>query len=286
MAVLKHILVRIFFRLFAALFSVLPRGCAARLGGRLGDLTRIMLPKQANRAREHLQKAFPEWSREKTDLCLKQNFRHYGITLSELFRLEKLMPRVEIDGMEHLEGGAVLVSGHCGNWELMARTIGRRGPGLIVVAREAYLNTLNTFLVRLRRKGGVQTILRGSSDSPRQLLQAVKDRSVLGMLIDQDTKVDGVFVDFFGHPAHTPVGAAKLAVKYEIPVVTGFIHRTPSGGHRLRFAPPLNPMEYNETALTQLLTRRIEDQIRAHPAQWVWVHRRWKKRPPREDGNP
>jgi len=208
------------------------------------------------------------------------------MTFAELYHLEKLYPSVEISGIHHLSGtGVVLVTGHCGNWELMARTIARRCGGLTVVAREAYLDTLNDFLVGLRKKGGVETILRGSSDSPRQLLSAVKEGRTLGMLIDQDTKVEGIFVPFFNHPAHTPVGAARLALKYGIPSVTGFIHRTPSGGHILHFDDPIQSEGHTEETLTALLTRRIEDQVRRHPTQWVWVHRRWKKVPSREEVN-
>jgi KDO2-lipid IV(A) lauroyltransferase len=100
----------------------------------------------------------------------------------------------------------------------------------------------------------------------------------LGMLIDQDTRVEGVWVPFFGHPAFTPVGAARIALRQRAAAVPTFIERLPDGTHLARFHPPLD-LPADETEATALLTRAIEDQIRRVPAQWVWMHRRWRRRP-------
>ena len=90
--------------------------------------------------------------------------------------------------------------------------------------------------------------------------------------------MEGVFVDFFGRLAHTPVGAARLAVKYRIPILIGFIWRARTGRFVLDLKTRILPETEDEHQLTSVLTGYIERQIRNHPTQWVWVHRRWKKR--------
>ena len=98
------------------------------------------------------------------------------------------------------------------------------------------------------------------------------------MLIDQDTKVEGVFVEFFGRPAWTPVGAAELALRFDAAVLPTFIERRADGSHRAVIHPEL-PLPTDPTAATALMSAAIEAQIRAHPEQWVWLHRRWRRRP-------
>ena len=98
------------------------------------------------------------------------------------------------------------------------------------------------------------------------------------MLIDQDTKVEGVWVPFFGRPAFTPVGAAKIALKQRAAVVPVFIERLPDGEHLARYHPPLD-LPDDPQAATALMTAKIEEQIRRHPEQWVWMHRRWRRQP-------
>ena len=96
--------------------------------------------------------------------------------------------------------------------------------------------------------------------------------------VDQDTRVDGVFVPFFGRPAFTPVGAAELALKRDVAVIPSFIERLPGGGHLATFHPEL-PLPDDRAAATAAMTATIERQIRKVPAQWVWLHRRWRTRP-------
>jgi KDO2-lipid IV(A) lauroyltransferase len=99
------------------------------------------------------------------------------------------------------------------------------------------------------------------------------------MLIDQDTRVEGVWVPFFGRPAFTPVGAAKISLRMGAATVPTFIERLDDGTHLARFLPPLD-LPDDETEATALMTRSIEDQVRRRPEQWVWMHRRWRRQPP------
>jgi KDO2-lipid IV(A) lauroyltransferase len=133
-------------------------------------------------------------------------------------------------------------------------------------------------LAGLRERFGTPTIARGTEGAARQLLITLRRGGALGMLIDQDTKVDGVWVPFFGRPAFTPVGAAKIALRQKTAVIPTFIERLPQGRHLATFHPPLDlPGDPQEA--TALMTEKIEEQVRKHPEQWVWIHRRWRRQP-------
>lgn len=180
--------------------------------------------------------------------------------------------------------GAVFVTGHTGNWELLGALVVRRGFPTTVVATPVYDSRLDEFLVAARAAQGVETIRRGSGSSARQLLSALRRNAVLGLLIDQDTDVEGTFVPFFGRPAYTPIGAAALALRTGATVVCGFLVREGAVRHRLVVEGPITLVrtgdhERDVVENTALLTAHIERHIRAYPEQWVWFHRRWKRRP-------
>ena len=258
---------------------LLPLAWIPCAGAILGDFARLLTPRDRKRAREHLKLAFPAWTNKKLEGCLKENFRHYGITLLELFNASRLYGRVDIENPELLENRPLmLATGHIGNWELFGQTLGTRGWPLSAVARALYLPALNDYLVGSRSRARFTTILRTSPDSGRLLLKAVKERHILAMLIDQDTKVEAVFVPFFGHMAATPVGAARLALRKSLPVCVGAIVRTRAGRHRV-ILHRVETAGLDEKTLTARLTAGLENIIRAHPTQWVWVHRRWKSTP-------
>jgi len=140
----------------------------------------------------------------------------------------------------------------------------------------------HSLIVRFRAAAGVEVLVR---DDPRFVAavgDALRRNRVVAMLIDQDTRGAGVFVPFFGRPAHTPPGAALLALRARVPVVTVFIERRPAGGHLVRVSPiPAELPRGREGVreLTRRLTAAIEAQIRRSPAEWVWWHERWRKQP-------
>lgn len=280
MASFRNALILGLFATLQRVIKILPRGVAFSWGKTLGILAYNLLTTHHQRAKEHIKIAFPHFTEEAVSRLAKENFVHYGLTLVELFRLEETLQKVTLRGWENLlNRPCILITGHIGNWELLAQALGRKGFPLYALARKAQLKGLNAFLVKLRARGGVETILRGHPSGPKKMLQAIRNEGILGFLIDQDTKVEGVFVPFFGRLAHTPVGPAKLALKYDLPIITAFLQRQKDGSHQGSFSPPLYPQGYDPISLTALLTSRIEEAIRKDPAQWVWVHRRWKKRP-------
>jgi KDO2-lipid IV(A) lauroyltransferase len=153
-----------------------------------------------------------------------------------------------------------------------------------VVATPVYDDRIDQRLGRARAIHGIETIRRGSAPAGRQLLSALRRNALLGMLIDQDTDVEGVFVPFFGRLAYTPVGAAALALRMDARVLCGFLVREGAARHRVVLEGPIELARSGDAdrdALenTARLTNLIERHIRAYPDQWIWFHRRWKRRP-------
>lgn len=263
---------------------------AQRSGRVLGRLAWRLSRRDRRRALEHLALAFPDrepaWHRRVARGC----FLHQGTNLAEsLYLLHRTS--ADLDGYAVVEGWGeveaarragrplLILTGHCGNWELLAALINARGLGMKVVAREIESEHLNRLLLALRARFGTGTIERGGAGAARQLLSTLRGGGALGMLIDQDTHVDGVWVPFFGRPAFTPVGAAKIAAKLGAAVIPTFIERRTDGKHLARFHPLLD-LPADETEATAAMTAVIERQVRRVPEQWVWWHKRWRRQPP------
>ncbi len=276
--------------LFSSTLGRLPWSAAQRTGRRIGVLAWSLSRRDRRRALDHIALAYPELSEPDRQRLGRDCFRHHGTTLGECLHLlhrdcEFVRSVVEVRGWEEVEKARVadrpvlILTGHCGNWELLAAAINCRGLGMAVVARPLEEPEQQRMLAGLRERFGTPTIARGSEGAARQLLIALR-RGALGMLIDQDTKVDGVWVPFFGRPAFTPVGAAKIALRQkDTAVIPAFIERLEDGRHLATFQPPLDLPDDPQEA-TALMTAKIEEQVRKRPEQWVWMHRRWRRQPP------
>lgn len=288
---LRSSLLAALLRLLSAVFGRLSWTTAQRIGRGIGSLGWRISKRDRRRALDHLALAFPALSPEDRARLGRDCFRHHGTSLAECLHLLRhdcaaVRAAVDVRGWEEVErvraaGRPVLIlTGHCGNWELLAALINCLGLGMAVVARPLDEPDLQEMLAGLRRRFGTETIARGSEGAARQLLNTLRQGGALGMLIDQDTKkVEGVWVPFFGRPAFTPVGAAKIALRQEAAVIPTFIERLDSGRHLARFSPPLDLPDDPQEA-TAVMTRAIEEQVRRRPEQWVWMHRRWRRQPP------
>ncbi|HXU30151.1 MAG TPA: lysophospholipid acyltransferase family protein [Thermoanaerobaculia bacterium] len=277
----------------AATWGRLPWRAAQRFGAGFGlvawNLSRIVAGRDRRRALAHLEIAFPELPLEERQKLARASFRHLGITLGECLHLlrrdaESLKSHVALEGWERIESARaagrpiVILTGHCGNWEVLAAALSIHGLPLAAVARSLDEPGLQKMLAGLRARFGTATIERGREGAARQLLGALRNGTALGMLIDQDTQVEGVWVPFFGRPAFTPVGAAKIALKQKAAVFPVFIERVAGGSHRATIHPEMM-LPADATEATAAMTLEIERQIRRVPEQWVWIHRRWKRQP-------
>ena len=283
-----------------SLASVLPWRLGVALGGWVGWMAFAALPGARRRALAHVAVAFPDGGGETHHRAIaRRSFVNLGRSAFEVLMLSRRShPPIErlcaVEGEERLKAalaagrGVIFLTGHFGNWELMAALVTRRGYPASVVATPVYDPRLDRLLVDARARHGVHTISRGSPSAARHLLSGLRRNAILGMLIDQDTDVDGVFVPFFGRPAYTPSGPAALALKTGAAVIFGFILREGASRHRLILQGPIELIRTGDPARdirenTARFTREIEQWIRSHPDHWVWMHNRWKRQPPAGD---
>jgi KDO2-lipid IV(A) lauroyltransferase len=282
----------------AGLFIIgkrLPLRLLQALGVGVGAAACVLSRRDLGRAREHVLRAFPELDATRRDRLVRRCARHLGRTLGEVVWLagasaEQVASVCSLSGVEHLRDalsrgrGAVLVTGHCGNWELLNARLGVAEVPMTIAVRAVDHRGIDQLATVLRSRHGAEVVPRGPT-AGRKLARALIGGRVAGLLIDQDLRdAPGVFVPFFGHPTWTPSGAATLALRLSCPVVPAFVHRLPGGRHRAEVHPPLQLPEHGDLGdrvveVTAAATRAIEDQVRAHPEQWVWMHRRWRTRP-------
>ncbi|MEP0774988.1 MAG: lysophospholipid acyltransferase family protein [Acidobacteriota bacterium] len=264
------------------------------VGRRLGTLLWWLARRERRRMLDHLRLAFPDADRQWRHRLARDCARHLGCLAGEVVWLwgvppEELLARTTFRGLEHLDEGirshkgAVIITGHCGNWEWLNLALAARGTPLTVAVRALDDPRFDSIIRTLRGRFGGTSIGRGEG-AGRALIAACHAGATIGLLIDQDIDAPGCFVEFFGTPAWTPTGAGVLARRSKRPIVPSFATRQPNGDMLLSFDPPIDPIlsedaDQDARLLTVRLTARIEQQIRAHPEQWVWMHRRWRRRP-------
>ena len=197
-----------------------------------------------------------------------------GCTLVETVRREAAAGR-----------GVLVLSGHLGCWELMGAWLAGRlaeaGVGPLHVVTGTVRNpAVDTWLADRRRSFGLVPLPRAAGVAP--LVRCLRQGHVLAVLVDQNTGVGNEPVPFFGHPAPTPAGPARLAVRLQIPVVVATIGRAAAGhGHVVRHgavwrADPNLPVDVEVAACLRWTNAQLEAEVRRNPAEWVWYHRRWE----------
>ena len=276
-------------RVSSRFVRLIPLPMAQAIGDWTGRLGWILVRRDRRKALSMIEIALPDKTPEDRHELARSCFRHLGTSLMEVGWLPNLdRDRLErlttFEGLENLQAavdenrGVVLFTGHCGNWEWMAAAIALAGFRMNVIAREIEESRLNDYIVHSRARFGIDTIGRGSSSSARDIIRTLRGGAILGVLIDQNIRTEIVKVPFFGHPAPTPVGPAKLAVKSGAMVLAGFAERR-DGRHHIRFEPPIDTRELDDPReLTRIMTESIEAQVRRVPEQWVWMHKRWRDR--------
>jgi len=288
-----HALLFFALRAIAFLFRFLPWRLGVKIGGVLGRISFYILRRERRRSYESLRIAFGSTTPEKklTEIA-RNNFSNLGKGLIEVLNLQflnqgQLDSLVSIEGEEYLKAagaagkGTILITGHIGNWELMAAVLSMRGYRLNVIAAPLYDPRVDEWIIDLRRRFKVETISRGSPSSSKKILGVLRKKEVLGLLIDQDTRVEGVFVNFFNKKAYTPSGAAQLALRSGAATMMCFVTRLPGDRHRITIEKPIDlfkseDRERDIEVNTAVFTERIEEYVKQYPDQWVWMHRRWR----------
>ena len=281
--------------LFSKLVLALPYKFAVGfLSDTIGWLAYYVVADARKKARKHLTMCFPQKTQQEINKIIKTIFKYEAKNFFEMLNFPKMSDKF-FDSIAKMQQeqkeifnkllerkkGLLLLSGHIGNWEMIAAGIAKYYP-LNVIAKKIYIDELNDMLVKYRSMKNVKVILRSEPSSARKMLKALRNNEILGMLIDQDTSVQSVFVDFFGKPASTPLGLASIALKVGSPVVLSVDKRLPNGKHQFvisdEIIPPESTGDFDTDVknFTAKLTKYLEDFIRENPEQWVWFHERWK----------
>ena len=267
---------------------------AWKLGAMTAWLVDLALPRLRRVAMRNLAMAMPELSGRERRRIVDGVFRSIGRVLTTFAKFpdmnrENIGKWIRYEGFEHYEEakrrgqGVLFATGHLGNWELSAFAHGLMAEPMGVVVRPLDNPLLDALVERRRSLSGNRVIEK--KDFARAILKALANNEAVGILIDQNSGLEqGVFVDFFGIPACSGASLAKLAAHTGATVIPGFaVWIESERRYRLKFYPPLE-MSGDATEDTRRLQAAVERAIREYPDQWLWIHRRWKTRPPGEPG--
>lgn len=275
--------------------GALPRPLARGTATMLAPLLYSLAPRLRRTAEFNLRLAFPECNDAQREQIIRGMVRNLGWMAAEFARFPKYR-RENIERVIVLEGhenfldaqqrgkGVLVLTGHIGAWELSSFAHALYGFPLHYLARPLDNRRLDRLVNHYRCLSGNQPILK--NESARDLLKILRAQGTVGILADQNTMPEeGVFVDFFGSPACTTAGIARVALHTNAPVVPGYAYWDKGiGKYKLRFEPAVRLTRTGDAARdivvnTEKFTKVIEQIIRKHPEQWIWVHARWKTRP-------
>lgn len=278
-------------------FALLPLGTAQKTGEKLGLLLYRILRRWRSLGYENFERMLP-WLRQQPgwnpvhsdpEMLTRELFVNMGRLVAEISRLyhgidKDLFDTVEFRGMEHYENactkgkGALFITAHCGNWELMAQSFGARFKPVAVVAKPMKKQYIDRLLEKLRLRHGNSVIYR--DHAVREILTLLKANGIVGILADQVApSPHGVMASFMGRPAWTTRMPVKVALKSKAALLPIFIHRE-EDRNIVTIHPEmeLSPEGGDEAILrdTERLNRYMEEHIVSYPTQWNWFYRRWK----------
>lgn len=223
-------------------------------------------------------------------------FASAGESIVETFLIDRLLSKgsdgrflhVDTDGQENVQQltdtgqGAVALSAHLGCFELLAAFHAAWGARVTVIGRVPNYDALDKELRRLRASYGVETVWRNETGSARKIMAALKSGRVVAALIDQDTALESRYSSFFGYPAATPVALIRFALRLRAPILCSFIVRTSVLHHivvtrRVAYEHLSDPAAAEAHVLDRF-HHYLEELIQHSPEQWIWWHRRWRRK--------
>ena len=290
----RYTLVYWLIRAMIRLSFLLPRKAWLRLCGALGSLAWYFAAETRILTLKHLAMAFPEKTSPEIKRLSKNTFKMLGKNAGDILRSSKIKNLQELgdflktEGLENYEAahargkGVIFLTCHLGAFDLQITNMAMRGLNPNIIGTPLKDERLNDLLWNYRNLHGAIPIARGKETF--RMIKVLKSGGSVALLIDQDTKVKSVFVDFFGMQAATPAGATILALKTGAAVIPTYIYLGDDELQHMHILPEI-PMtltgdeDHDIVFNTQILTNFIEEQIRNHPDQWVWMHERWKTKP-------
>ncbi|MDD2540744.1 MAG: lysophospholipid acyltransferase family protein [Desulfuromonadaceae bacterium] len=289
----------ILFYLFTFFVAAFPRSQTNRIGRYIGTLLYNILHSRRTIAIDNIRQALPymqchpAWTGmfETAEQIALATFINLGISIVEICRLyhgkgDILIDTIDVVGQENLfsarekHNGIIFVGGHCGNWELMSLSLKKLfNENVYAIVRPQNNPYLNKLVEKIRMNYGNKVIYKAAALRP--ILSIIKNNGSIGMLVDQAMFEDnGVLIEFLGRKAWANKAPAIIAHKTGVPLVPVFIHRA-EGRHVLTIHPEYalcgDRTDDGIRGDIQALSRYLEEFICAHPADWYWVHRRWKR---------
>ena len=281
-------------RAFAWLLGLMSWRAATNLAGSIGTLFYWPLGIRRRVAEKQVAAAFPELSSHEVERLARESYRHLGRVAAETMLFSRLDgPGIlshmsGIDGLEHFvrqraEGrGAIVLTGHVGNWEIGGAVVAASGIPIDVVVRLMGNPLFDDFLTITRNNLGM-TVVR-DRDAVRHTARALREGHVMAFLIDQSgLHIASSFVNFFGRPAKTPRGPAVLALRLHVPVFFGVSIRRPDGRYHMTISEIVTARtgdtDRDVDAILNEYSGLLEHFVRQSPEQYFWQHRRWKRQP-------
>lgn len=278
------------------LLGFVPISASLWLGRQIGILAFFFNRKRRLIAYSNLKAAFAgEKSPAELRAITRRVYQNVVQTFIEILNLTKVSRKyvdryVEVVNMDRIRNaaksgrGTILLTGHFGDWELSSLVSSVEGYPIMVLAREQKMKRLNELLNRLRESNGCKVIRKGIST--KNILRALYEKNIVGILSDQDAGRNGMFVDFFGRPASCHSGPFEIAQRTNSMILPNFIVRTGGGHHKLFLEEYIDLSVYSSSkddirSALQEFTKVLESYIRKYPDQWLWLHKRWKSTPSR-----
>ncbi len=276
-------------------FSLLPHSFSLKVGELLGLFLFFAWKKRRDIAIDNIEQSVRSGglSIEQTPRHVaRESFKNLGRSFAELAKLyygsgAKIVAGIDIRGLENYERaiaknkGIILLTGHCGNWELLAVTASVKVSSIAVVARAQNNPYLNGLLERARARFGNRIIYK--QGALRAIFSELRKNGMVGILMDQAVIADeGYIIKFLGRPAWTTKMPVLIARKTGAAILPAFIHREEKGRHVVTVRPEVELAhgDSSEEAIVRDVARCsgcIERYIQEHPTEWLWMHRRWKR---------
>ena len=291
---IKNNFIYLFIRLIIFAFNLPPRRVAIWMGAGLGYLAAIIFSKDFQKADSNLQLAFGDkLDTKERKRIIRGMFANFGRNGTDVIRLKKYYDReirelVEIEGLEHYDKayrrgkGVLAVTGHLGNFELMAIHLANSGYKMGAIARELYDKRLNDLLENNREALKVRMV--DTKESPRKIVRLLKEGYTIAVLIDTDSmRVRSIFVPAFGRLSNTPVGQSILGLRTGAAFVPMACVRV-GNRYKLIIKPEIiidrtDDFDKDLYNVTKRCTEELENIINEYKDQWIWIHNRWLTRP-------
>lgn len=274
--------------------GVLPRKLGLAVFEILGDIAYFFPNRERTRTVEHLRSIFSaQWPEKKVLSLARRVYRELGKNAFDAIYFarcnkKQMEKNVLCDDLSEFRRaydrgkGMVAITAHCGCFEMLLHYFAAQGFRSFAIGKEVYDRRLDRLVTKMRSGPNITYVY--SSENPRAIIRLLKEGRLMGALIDQDTKVDGVFAHFLGKLAYTPSAPVKLAMRYDIPVFVVTTVRQEEGMHRIFISERIALQKSGDESRdlvknVETVNSLISATISKYPAQWVWMHRRWQRQP-------